>query len=152
VTLSPSKESPGSTVYYAKDERGGTFESKASFWPLFEFRPLGGGKSIFVDTGKVPVPGFPMNIGSAGGNWSLKPPFPNAVRSFRAKPFFYQGVITITAKRDGQTSAVIPMRFAGETIAACKKIQAQLPAREGIAALGRVNFPFTKDDANQELL
>jgi len=152
VTLSPTKESPGTTVYYATNDQGGTFESRATFWPLFEFRPLGGGKSIFVDTGKVPVPGFPMNIGSAGGSWSLKPPFPNAVRSFRARPFFYQGLITITAKRDGQTSPVIPMRFAGETIAACKKIQAQLTGQSEIGALGRVNFPFTKDDANQELI
>jgi hypothetical protein len=152
VTLSPTKESPGSTIYYATSEHGGTFESKATFWPLFEFRPLGGGQSIFVDTGKVPVPGFPMNIGSAGGTWSVKPPFPNAVRSFRAKPFFYQSLITITAKRDGQTSPVIPMRFAGDTIAACKKIQAQLTSRTEIAALGRVNFPFTKEDANQELI
>lgn len=152
VTLSPTKESPGTTVYYATSEQGGTFESRATFWPLFEFRPLGGGKSIFVDTGKVPVPGFPMNIGSAGGTWSIKPPFSNAVRSFRAKPFFYDGLITITAKRDGQTSPVIPMRFAGETIAACKKIQAQLTNQDEIGALGRVNFPFTKEDANQELI
>lgn len=152
VTLSPTKESLGSTVYSASDEQGGTFQSQATFWPLFEFRPLGGGKSIFVDTGKMPVPGFPMNIGSAGGTWSVKPPFPNAVRGFRAKPFFYHGLITITAKRDGQTSPVVPMRFAGETIAACKKIQAQLTSQHELGALERVNFPFTKVDANQEII
>jgi hypothetical protein len=157
VTLSPSVESTGRSIYYTsidqfKNGGKGKFESVATFWPLFELRPLGGQKeSIFVDTGKTPVPGFPMNIGSAGGEWSFKPPMVNAVRSFRAKGFFYHGEIIITAKRDGQTSPVIPMRFAGETIAACAKMQAEFLSSGNLGTLGRINFPETNEFANIEL-
>jgi hypothetical protein len=151
VTLSPTAESPGKTVYYSKGNGGGTFESTATFWPLFELRPLGGGKSIFVDTGTVPVPGFPMNIGSAGGTWSLKPPVPNAVRGFRAKGFFYQGEVIITAKRAGQTSAVVPMTFGGDLIAKCAKIQAEFVSQDNPGIRGRINFLSTKPFANLEL-
>jgi hypothetical protein len=151
VTLSPSRESPGQTTYHAADDNGGTFESAAEFWPLFELRPLGGGRSIFVDTGKAKVPGFPMNIGSAGGTWSLRPPSPAAVRGFRAKPFFYQGQVVITAQRDGQTSPVIPMKFAGATIAKCAKLQAELTSPEQPGLLERIAFGTTKAFANLEL-
>jgi hypothetical protein len=152
VTLSPTKESTGTSVFHLVDGDGGRFESEATFWPLFELRPLGGEKrSIFVDTGRAAVPGFPMNIGSAGGSWSFKPPFEDAVRAFRSKGIFYQGVITITAKRDGQVSPIVPMRFAGVTIAACKKLQAQFLSSGQPGALGRVDFPKTKPFANLEL-
>lgn len=151
VTLSPTAESPGNTTYYSNGNGGGTFESVATFWPLFELRPLGGGKSIFVDTGRVRVPGFPMNIGSAGGSWSLKPPTENAVRGFRAKGFFYEGEVIITAKRTGQTSAVVPLAFGGETIAKCAKIQAEFVSSDNPGMRGRVNFLSTKPFANLEL-
>jgi hypothetical protein len=150
ATLSPAAESPGHTIYSLKEDDGGTFESTASFWPLFELRPLGGGDSIFVDTGTHPVPGFPMNIGSAGGRWSFKPPFANAVRSFRSKPFFYHGEIVITAKREGQTLAKIPLKFGGDTIAKCAKIQAEFLDRSQIGRLGRSNFMHTAPLANLE--
>jgi hypothetical protein len=151
VTLSPSKDSPGTSIYRRENKDGGTFESKATFWPLFEFRPLGGGRSIFVDTGKQNVPGFPMNIGSAGGRWSTQPPTEYAVRGFRAKPFFYHGDVTITAKRDGQTSPVIPMKFAGAEIAACKKLQAEYVSDTYKGIRGRQNLGAAKLNANREL-
>jgi hypothetical protein len=110
ITLSPTRDSPGETIYRVESDQGGTFESKAEFWPLFELRPLGGGRSIFIDTGRAKVPGFPMNLGSAGGRWSYHPPTPQAVTAFRGKPFFYQGEILITAKREGQIAALTPLR------------------------------------------
>jgi len=151
VTLSPTVESTGKTIYHSEDGEHGTFKSIATFWPLFELRPLGGGPSIFVDTGQVPVPGFPMSIGSAGGHWSLRPPASNAVRSFRAEPFFYHGEIIITAKRAGQESARIPMLGGGETIAKCAKLQAQFVSESQPALLSRVNLGITKPFANLEL-
>lgn len=151
VTLSPTRESPGSTIYHVNSDDGGAFESAAEFWPLFELRPLGGGRSIFVDTGRANVPGFPMNIGSAGGTWSLRPPTPAAVRGFRARPFFYHGDVVITASRDGQTSPVIPMTFAGDTIAKCAKIQAEFTSADRPGLKGRTNFGRTKPFANLEL-
>jgi hypothetical protein len=150
VTLSPTQESPGRTIYYSEDGTGGTFESIATFWPLFELRPLGGGDSIFVDTGTMPVPGFPMSIGSAGGTWSLEPPTKEAVRGFRAKPFFYTGEVIITAKRAGQDSARIPMLGGGDLIAKCAKIQAEFTSDADIGRLGRVNLGITKPFANLE--
>jgi len=151
VTLSPSKESPGRSIYRRENKDGGTFESKATFWPLFEFRPLGGGRSIFIDTGKQNVPGFPMNIGSAGGHWSTRPPTEHAVTGFRAKPFFYHNKIVITAQRDGQTSPVIPMKFAGPQIAACAKIQAEFTNASYGGVLGRQALRTTKLNANREI-
>lgn len=161
VTLSPTQESVGKVVFRSSGEKngGGTFESRSTFWPLFELRPLGGGESIFVDTGKVPVPGFPMNLGSTGGRWSLKAPVPNAVRSFRSKPVFYEGEIIITVKRADQ-SARIPMAggkdvapFVGgpNLLAACAKIQAEFLRPGNVGLLGRVGFGSTKEFANLEL-
>jgi hypothetical protein len=92
-----------------------------------------------------------MNIGSAGGTWSFKPPVPNAVRAFRAKGFFYQGEVIITAKRVGQTSAIVPMTFGGDTIAKCAKIQAEFVSPENPGVRGRIDFLFTKPFANLEL-
>jgi hypothetical protein len=151
VTLSPTKESPGKTTYHQNGDEGGKFESTAEFWPLFELRPLGGGKSIFIDTGKAKVPGFPMNIGSAGGTWSFKPPSEKAVRGFRASPFFYHGDVVITAKRDGQVSPLIPMKLAGDTIAKCAKFQAEFTSLDQRGMRDRVNFGKTKAFANREI-
>jgi hypothetical protein len=48
VTLSPTEESPGETVYRSQDGQSGVFESEISLSPLFELRPLGRkGESIF---------------------------------------------------------------------------------------------------------
>jgi hypothetical protein len=158
ATLSPTRESVGEVTYYSDDGISGTFESRSTFWPLFELRPLGGGESIFVDTGTVKVPGFPMNIGSTGGRWSTKPSLPNAVRSFKARGIFYIGELIITVKRAEQ-DAPIPLAgghnlapFVGgpSLLAACAKIQAEF-APSGGGALGRVNFPSTKEFANLEL-
>lgn len=150
VTLSPTKDSRGVTVYHKRDEDSGTFESKASFWPLFELRPLGGGGSIFVDTGTMPVPGFPMSIGSAGGTWSFKPPVKNAVRSFRSRGFFYDGLVIITATRENQLARV-PLAGGPATIAKCAKIQAEFIDGNNPGRLGRMNLGSTKPLANLEL-
>ena len=150
VTLSPTTDSRGTTIYHDKGDGTGTFESKASFWPLFELRPLGGGESIFVDTGTMPVPGFPMSIGSAGGTWSLRPPVPNAVRSFRSPGFFYHGEVIITAKRENQLARV-PMIGGGATIAKCSKIQAEFIDADNLGRLGRIKLGVTKRFANMEL-
>ena len=127
------------------------FTSKAEFWPLFELRPLGRGQSIFIDTGSARVPGFPMNIGSAGGRWSFRPPTPIAVSAFRAKPLFYKGEVVITAQREGQTAALRPLTFTGATIAACAKIQAEFTTNSQGGALGRQNFGVAKPAANREI-
>jgi hypothetical protein len=150
LTLSPSAESPGKVAYHSKDGIGGTFESQAMLWPLFELRPLGGGPSIFVDTGKVSVPGFPMTFRSWGAAWSRKPEAPNAVRAFRGRGLFAIGEVIFTAKRAGQ-SAPIKVGGADEQIARCAKIQAQFPSAEGPARRGRIHFPHPKAFANLEL-
>jgi hypothetical protein len=151
VTLSPTRDSFGETVYRLEGDDGGTFESKAEFWPLFELRPLGRGQSIFIDTGRSQVPGFPMNIGSAGGHWSIRPPVANAVTAFRAKPLFYRGEVVITAQREGQIAALRPLTFTGATIAACAKIQAEFTSASSPGALGRQNLGVAKPSANREL-
>lgn len=151
VTLSPSRKSPGESVYRAESDDSGYFESKASFWPVFEFRPLGGrGQSIVVDTGKVDVPGFPMNIGSSGGRWSRRPPTRAAVTAFRAAPFFYEGEVLITAERDGQTAARVALTRAPMQIAKCAKIQAELTGPDYNGMLGRTNLGRAKPFANRE--
>lgn len=152
VTLSPTRESPGETIYTMEDEYCGSFESKAEFWPLFELRPLGVGPSIFVDTGRQKVPGFPMNIGSAGGRWTRRAPNKNVVTQFRAEPFFYEGEVIITAEREGQISPVVPLNFKGPSIAKCTKAQAEFVNAEYIGSYGRQSFGTTKLDANREIL
>ncbi len=151
VTLSPTRDSPGQTIYHFENDDSGTFESKAEFWPLFELRPLGGGRSIFIDTGQAKVPGFPMNIGSAGGHWSRRPPTPHAAIGFRAKPFFYEGEVVITAQREGQTAALRPLTFTGPVIAKCAKIQAEFTSSNYLGSLGRQNFGTAKSAANREI-
>jgi hypothetical protein len=158
ATLSPSRESVGEVTYFSDDETSGTFASRSTFWPLFELRPLGGGQSIFVDTGRVNVPGFPMNIGSTGGRWSLRPPSETAVRSFKAKPVFYLGEVIITVRRAEQAAPIplagghelVPFVGGPSLLAACAKIQAEFAAHGG-GSLGRINFPQTKEFANLEL-
>jgi hypothetical protein len=92
-----------------------------------------------------------MNIGSAGGHWSFRPPTEHAARGFRAKPFFYHGEVIITAQRDGQTSPLIPMKFAGPTIAACAKIQAEFTSAANPGSKARMNLGTTKAFANLEI-
>ncbi|HEX8534843.1 MAG TPA: hypothetical protein VF662_11795 [Allosphingosinicella sp.] len=151
VTLSPTRESPGETIYTIEDDEGGRFESKAEFWPLFELRPLGAGRSIFVDTGSQKVPGFPMNIGSAGGRWTKRPPSDSAVLGFKAEPFFYEGEVVITAEREGQISPLIPLSFGGVSIAKCTKAQAEFVGADNPGMYGRRDLGATKRDANREL-
>jgi hypothetical protein len=151
ATLSPTVESPGKTIYHLTGVDGGTFDSEATFWPLLELRPLGGGQSIIIDTGWAPVPGFPMSIGSAGGSWSLRPPTPEAVRGFRSKPFFYHGQVVISATRDKNKLARVPMANPPEQIAKCAKIQAELTTTDNPGRLGRIRFGVTKRFANMEL-
>lgn len=151
ITLSPTRDSPGHTIYQMDSDEGGTFESKAEFWPLFELRPLGRGRSIFIDTGSAKVPGFPMNLGSAGGRWSFHPPTAHAVTAFRASRFFYPGEVVITAQREGQIAAITPLTFTGSTIAKCAKIQAEFTNATYSGTLGRQNIQVTKPAANREI-
>ncbi len=137
ATLSQTHESPGKMIFRFDDEGNGHFESTAEFWPMFELRPLGGGQSIFIDTGKDKVPGFPMNVGSSGGSWSTSPPYPNSIRPYRSKPLYYNDVIMITALRDGQVSAERAMELAPPVLAACAKAQAQLVSALDVGAFGR---------------
>lgn len=148
ATLSPTHESPGEMTFFFEAENSGYFKSIAEFWPMFELRPLGGGKSIFIDTGKDKVPGFPMNVGQSGGRWSFEAPVRDAVRGFRSKQLFYENVVMITAERDGQISAERKMEFAPPVLAACAKGQAQLVSRDNIGAFGRQGFGATARGAN----
>jgi hypothetical protein len=150
ATLSPTAESPGYSVYKSDDGESGTFESVATFWPQFELRPLGGGDSLFIDSGVLPVPGFPMTIGSAGGHWARKPPYPNAARGFRSRGIFYHDEVIITATRAGQ-SARVAMVGAGDTIAKCAKIQAEFLREGELSRLGRLNFGIPARYTNLEL-
>lgn len=141
ATLSPTRDSPGETTFHFEGENSGRFDSVAEFWPMFELRPLGGGKSIFIDTGKDKVPGFPMNVGQSGGRWSFEPPAKDAVRAFRVKQMYYNNVVMITAPRDGQIAAERKMVQAPPVLAACAKAQAQLvSAARGGGAFGRQDF------------
>lgn len=151
VTLSPTRDSPGQTIYRFNGDAGGTFASKAEFWPLFELRPLGTGRSIFIDTGQAKVPGFPMNLGSAGGRWTTRPPTPQAATGFRAKPFFYEGEVLITAQREGQVAALRPLTFTGATIAACAKVQAEFTSQSYLGTMGRQTLGVAKSAANREI-
>lgn len=141
VTLSPTEKSPGKTVFESKDGISGTFKSEVSLSPLFELRPLGGGKSLFIDTGKTPVPGFPMRLGSAGGKWSRRPAQVNAVRSFGGTSLFYTSEVMIEAFGANR-----------ETLAACAKQQAVfiVPGAEP-TRFERVNFGIPSLYTNIEI-
>jgi hypothetical protein len=139
VTLSPNAESPGKTVFHSTDGEHGTFESEVSLTPLFELRPLGGGPSIFVDTATMPVPGFPMRLGSTGGTWSRRPPTRHAVRSFGGNSLFYTKEVLISAKRND-----------GLTLAACAKQQAEFTSNAYAGRFARTNFPCAAELTNFE--
>lgn len=153
ATLSPSHESVGKVTFLEYDEatEQATFESTADFWPLLELRPLGGGESIFVDTGAVPVPGFPMTVGASGGRWSPKPAAPNQVRGYRSNPVFYRDVVMITARSDNNHNAVLPMSNPPITIAKCAKAQAQFLDGGALGVFSRVRFAISKIDSNREI-
>jgi len=137
VTLSPSTESPGETIYKTEDGQSGIFDSKVSLLPLFELRPLGGGTSFFVDTGITPVPGFPMRLGTTGGRWTLKAPSALAVRSFSGTTLYYEGEVIIKAE--------------GGLVAACCKGLAEFISTTNPGQFARSNFPNPREDANLEL-
>ncbi len=154
ATLSPIHDSRGKVTFLKFDERTGeaTFESTADFWPLLELRPLGGGESIWIDTGAVPVPGFPMTVGASGGRWSRQAAAPNEVRGYRSNPVFYRSIVMITATSANNPNAVIPMSNPPITIAKCAKAQAQFIGGGGdIARYSRINFTVSKPDSNREL-
>lgn len=139
VTLSPTEESPGKTVLYSDDGVSGTFESELSLSPMFELRPLGGGESVFVDTGRTPLPGFPMRLGTAGGTWSLRPPTENAVRHFAGRSIFYTSEVMILATSEAPT---------GSPVAACAKYQAEFTIPDEPGRHDRINFPIPHRFAN----
>jgi hypothetical protein len=142
VTLSPTEESPGETVYRSQDGQSGVFESEISLSPLFELRPLGRkGESIFIDTGRTPLPGFPMRLGSTGGTWSRTPLTERAVRSFGGESLFYSNEVLIKAfDADGKS-----------TLAACAKRQAEFSLSGATLEFERVNFPNPREYTNIEL-
>lgn len=150
VTLSPVVESPGRSIFRSDDGVSGTFESELSLSPLFELRPLGGGDSIFVDTGVTPIPGFPMRLGSAGGAWSRRPTSEAAVGGFRSRALFYPGAVSIRATRDAQDA---PVSVSGDVtlLAACDKVQAEFVTTDRPGRFARVNYPTPKPGANREL-
>jgi hypothetical protein len=126
VTLSPTQESPGEMTLLSDDGVTGTFGSKVSLAPLFELRPVEGGEPIFVDTGVVKLPGFPMELASSGGHWSLRPPFEQAVGDPESQSLFYPGKVSIiTEKLDPEHQH--EGRF---IVAACLKRQATFAAQE----------------------
>jgi hypothetical protein len=153
VTLSPTAESQGTTTYAQTHEKGGTFQSQVTFSPMFELRPLNGGDPIIVDTGLVPIPGFPMKLGSVEGKWSLSPPTPHAARAFRAKPFFYEGLVVITAKlADSPFKDVALINgFGPGIIAACCKTQAEFTSDAYEGTLARRSFQVIRPFSNMEL-
>jgi len=140
VTLSPTVESPGETIYRSQDKRSGSFESELSLSPLFELRPLGKGNSIFIDTGKTPLPGFPMRLGTAGGKWTCSAPTKNAVRSYGGESLFYSTEVYITALANDKS-----------LLAACAKRQAEFVTSIDRPSFERINFPNPKEYTNIEL-
>lgn len=139
VTLSPTLESPGSTIFHSKDGVRGSFESKISLSPLFELRPLGGGESIFVDTGVMPLPGFPMRLGVSQGIWTREPSVKNSVRHFGGRSIFYEGEVMIISEEEAPS---------GSRLAMCVKRQAQFIAHGEIGSFTRMNFPRPHKTAN----
>jgi hypothetical protein len=99
VTLSPTAESPGETRLFGHGDASGAFASQISLAPLFELRPVDGGESLFVDTGQIPIPGFPMDMASSGGIWSRVPPRSGAVASERGQSLFYPGKVSIVTQK-----------------------------------------------------
>jgi len=142
VTLSPTMESPGQTVFYSDDGVSGAFESEISLAPLFELRPLGakGGSSIFIDTGITPIPGFPMRLGTVKSTWTLNPTTENDVRHFAGRSIFYTGEVMIQAYGERH-----------ELLAACAKRQAQLVDEVDLGRFARIDFPTPKRFTNLEI-
>lgn len=71
VTLSPTAPSFGRATYHSDDGGlSGWVDSEVSLAPLFELRPVGGGTSVYVDTGVMPMPGFPMGLTSDSSRWT----------------------------------------------------------------------------------
>lgn len=122
VTLSPTQASPGEMTLSVAEPGAlsGTFSSVVSLAPLFELRPVDGGDSIFVDTGEVALPGFPMDLASSGGHWSRVPPVEEAVALAEGRSLFYPGTVSII------TQKLAPERGPGAdfTLAKCDKHQA----------------------------
>jgi hypothetical protein len=141
VTLSPTAESPGKTVFYSENGVSGRFESELSLSPMFELRPLGGGESIFVDTGETPIPGFPMRLGTTGGSWSVEPPIERAVRHFAGQSIFYTSEVLIIANERAPLDQLPP-------VAACVKRQAEFVTPDAPGKFARINFPNPHRFAN----
>jgi hypothetical protein len=150
ATLSPTLESPGVCVFHSDNGESGHLQSRASFWPTFELRPLGGGESLFADTGQVTVPGFPMQLGSGDGQWSFTPPTPHAVRSYRERGVFYHGELIVTATRGDNVTPGERMGTDVE-IAKCAKTQAEFTQSGTAGRFERINFGRTQPGANIEL-
>jgi hypothetical protein len=99
VTLSPTAESVGEMTLFSEDGETGTFSSKVSLAPLFELRPIDGRPSVFVDTGQVALPGFPMELASSGGHWARRPQLETAVSAEHGESLYYPGKVSIITQR-----------------------------------------------------
>jgi len=106
VTLSPSIESPGTAIYFTEDGgQSGWVTSEISLSPLFELRPVDGGESLFVDTGVIPIPGFPMDLVSDGGRWQRHPISPADVSwDMAGQSLYYPDPLLILARDRGVDS------------------------------------------------
>lgn len=119
VTLSPSLQSPGSAIYFSDDGgESGWVTSEISLSPLFELRPVDGGDSLFIDTGRVPIPGFPMDLVSDGGRWNRRPLAPSDVGwEMAGQSLYYPDALHIIARdRD-----LAPLRTDAEMKAAIQE-------------------------------
>lgn len=120
VTLSPTVDSFGEMTLFSEDGNSGTFASTVSLAPLFELRPVDGGESIFVDTGQMQLPGFPMELASSGGHWARAPHVRGAVANRHGQSLFYPGKVSIVTQKVSVADGV------SEVLAACEKRQAIL--------------------------
>jgi hypothetical protein len=107
---------------------------------MFELRPLGKGHSIVIDTGKTPIPGFPMRLGSTGGTWTRQAPTQKAVRHYGGQTLFYSGEVLIKS-----------LDPKGSFLAACAKRQAEFLSTNEIGTFGRIRFPYPSEYTNMEI-
>lgn len=140
LTLSLTQQSRGKVAYFSDDGQSGTFVAASTIIPLVELRPLGGGHSIFVDTGVTRLPSFPIELGISEGRWSRQPDTDYAVRYFDGGTVFYRDELRFQML-DPQTNVLL----------SCSKHQAEFPGEDQVRRFERINFRQPKRFANLEL-
>lgn len=134
VTLSSKIESTGQAVYESEDGITGLYSIDCLLSPVFELRPLHGGESIIVDTGEIPLPGFPLLLGKTQGAWSRYPSTSAAVSYSAGTTIFYTGEVYIPSYSDD-----------GGELGACSKMQAEYVSPDFSMDGERVNFPLSRE-------